>query len=238
MTDKPKPIPFHISNVEALWPRINTTYKFDNKQKRSVPCDVFDDGAKYELNFRMASEQAKKLYADMKKAYTERAVDGWPEKFSNPFKKDDDGMYVYKTVLKGAYAKSATGKPAQYDAANTKLDDDFLLTTGSEINIAGVFVPYHNTGMGTGVSLRLRAVQVIKYVPLQTTSPFEVIDGFESEDGNPFASTDKLEADPLETEEEEEEEEEEISEPKKVQKKASGKAKDPELDAIVDDWDD
>ena len=236
MTDKPKPIPFRISNVEALWPRINTTYKFDNKQKRSVPCDVFDDGAKYELNFRMTSAQAKKLYAEMKEAYIEKAVDDWPEKFSNPFNKDDGGMYVYKTVLKGAYGKSATGKPAQYDAANTKLADDFLLTTGSEINIAGVFVPYHNTGMGTGVSLRLRAVQVIKYVPLQATSPFEATDGFESEDGNPFASTDKPEADPLEAEEEEEEEE--ISEPKKVRKKASEKAKDPELDAIVDDWDD
>lgn len=231
MTDKPKPIPFRISNVEALWPRINTTYKFDNKQKRSVPCDVFDDGAKYELNFRMTSAQAKKLYAEMKEAYIEKAVDDWPEKFSNPFNKDDGGMYVYKTVLKGAYGKSATGKPAQYDAANTKLADDFLLTTGSKINIAGVFVPYHNTGMGTGVSLRLRAVQVIKYVPLQATSPFEATDGFESEDGNPFASTDKPEADPLEAEEE-------ISEPKKVRKKASEEAKDPELDAIVDDWDD
>ena len=231
MTDKPKPIPFRISNVEALWPRINTTYKFDNKLKRSVPCDVFDDGAKYELNFRMVSEQAKKLFAEMKQAYNEKAADDWPDKFPNPFNKDDDGMYVYKTVLKGAYGKDATGKPAQYDAANTKLADDFLLTTGSEINIAGVFVPYHNAGMGTGVSLRLRAIQVIKYVPLQATSPFEATDGFESEDGNPFASTDKPEADPLEAVEE-------VSEPKKMQKKASGKAKDPELDAIVDDWDD
>ena len=235
MTDKPKPIPFRISNVEALWPRINTTYKFDNKLKRSVPCDVFDDGAKYELNFRMVSEQAKKLFAEMKQAYNEKAADDWPDKFPNPFNKDDDGMYVYKTVLKGAYGKDATGKPAQYDAANTKLADDFLLTTGSEINIAGVFVPYHNAGMGTGVSLRLRAIQVIKYVPLQATSPFEATDGFESEDGNPFASTDKPEADPLEAAEEAEEE---VSEPKKVRKKTPGKAKDPELDAIVDDWDD
>jgi len=178
----------------------------------------------------MASAQAKKLFAEMKQAYNEKAADDWPEKFSNPFNKDEDGMYVYKTVLKGAYGKDATRKPAQYDAANTKLADDFLLTTGSEINIAGVFVPYHNTGMGTGVSLRLGAVQVIKYVPLQATSPFEATEGFESGDSNPFASTDKSEADPLEAEE--------VSEPKKMQKKASGKAKDPELDAIVDDWDD
>ena len=234
MTDKPKSIPFRINNVEALWPRINTTYKFDNKQKRSVPCDVFDDGAKYELSFRMTSAQAKKLYAEMKKAYVEKAADDWPEKFSNPFKKDDSGMYIHKSTLKGSYGKDATRKPAQYDAANTKLTDDFLLTTGSEINVAGVFVPYHNTGMGTGVSLRLGAVQVIKYVPIQANSPFEATEGFEAGDSNPFTSDSSAEADSADSLEVEEE----VSEPKKVQKKASEKAKDPELDAIVDDWDD
>ena len=186
MTDKPKSIPFRINNVEALWPRINTTYKFDNKQKRSVPCDVFDDGAKYELSFRMTSAQAKKLYAEMKKAYVEKAADDWPEKFSNPFKKDDSGMYI------------------------------------------------HNTGMGTGVSLRLGAVQVIKYVPIQANSPFEATEGFEAGDSNPFTSDSSAEADSADSLEVEEE----VSEPKKVQKKASEKAKDPELDAIVDDWDD
>jgi len=226
--DKPKSIPFRIDNVEALWPRLNTTYKFDNKEKRSVPCDVFDDGAKYELNFRMTQAQAKKLFSDMKAAYTEKSSADWPEKFNNPFNKDEEGMYVYKSTLKGAYGKDATRKPAQYDAANTKLGDDFLLTTGSTVNIAGVFVPYHNAGMGTGVSLRLNAVQVIKYVPLQTTSPFEATEGFEVTEDNPFTTSN----------ESKEEMSEEISEPKKVAKKTAVKAKDSELDAIVDDWDD
>jgi len=175
----------------------------------------------------MTQGQAKKLLADMKKAYTEKAANDWPDKFGNPFTKDDDGMYVYKSTLKGAYGKDATRKPSQYDAANTKLGDDFLLTTGSEINVAGVFVPYHNAGMGTGVSLRLNAVQVIKYVPMQTTSPFEATEGFEAESGSPFQEP---EVDTLEVEE--------VTEPKKVVKKTTAKVKDPELDAIVDDWDD
>ena len=38
---------FMIQNVEAQWPRINKTYKFDNAENRTVPCDPFDDGAKY-----------------------------------------------------------------------------------------------------------------------------------------------------------------------------------------------
>ena len=46
-----------ISDVEALWPRINKTYKFDNAENRTVACDPFDDGAKYETRFRMTKDQ-------------------------------------------------------------------------------------------------------------------------------------------------------------------------------------
>ena len=228
MADKPKSIPFMIGQVEALWPRLNTTYRFDNKEKRSVPCDVFEDGAKYELSFRMSNAQAKKLYSQMKAAYTEKAADDWPEKFDNPFNKEEEGTYTFKTSLKGAYGKDATRKPTQYDASNTKLPEDFMLTTGSTVNIAGVCVPYHAKGVGTGVSLRLNAVQVTNYVPMQMSSPFEVTEGFEADGANPFQSAEEPEV-----------AEDEIDEPKKVAKKsASAKAKDPELDAIVDDWDD
>ena len=228
MADKPKSIPFMIGQVEALWPRLNTTYGFDNKEKRSVPCDVFEDGAKYELAFRMSSAQAKKLYSQMKAAYAERAADDWPEKFDNPFTKEEEGTYTFKTSLKGAYGKDATRKPSQYDASNTQLPDDFMLTTGSTVNIAGVCVPYHAKGVGTGVSLRLNAVQVTDYVPMQVSSPFVGVDGFVANRGNPFQSAEEPEVT-----------EDEIDEPKKVAKKSTpAKAKDPELDAIVDDWDD
>ena len=94
-------------------------------------------------------------------------------------------------------------------------------------------VPYNAKGVGTGVSLRMNAVQVTNYVPMQMSSPFEATEGFEADlGGNPFQSA-------TEPEVSEEEVTEEIVEPKKVAKKsASVKAKDPEIDAIVDDWDD
>jgi len=34
-----------IENVEALWPKIDKTYVFDQKVKRSVPCSPRDTGA-------------------------------------------------------------------------------------------------------------------------------------------------------------------------------------------------
>jgi len=54
-----------IANVEAQWPRINKPYRFDNAENRTVPCDAFDDNAKYEMKFRMNKEQAKALYGVM-----------------------------------------------------------------------------------------------------------------------------------------------------------------------------
>ena len=67
-----------VNNVEALYPRINKTYRFDNVENRSVPCDPLDDGAAYEMSFRMSKDQAKELFTEMAKAYQEKREDKWP----------------------------------------------------------------------------------------------------------------------------------------------------------------
>lgn len=224
-----------IENVEALWPRINKPYRFDNAENRTVPCSAFDDGAKYEIKFRMTKDQAKALYLEMCKAYEERKEKGWPEKVDNPFTKDDDGMYVYKATLKGAYGKEATLKPVQVDSNGSKLPEDFMLTTGSTVNVAVIFVPYNMRE--AGISLRLKAVQVIKYVPMESSTPFGKVEGgftFQKDD-NPF---EVVEAKP--TTNVIEGEFGDTPEPKKVSKKATPKPKktDADLASIVDDWDD
>jgi len=173
-----------VSNVEALWPRINKTYKFDNTENRTIPCDAFDEGAKYETRFRMSKAQAKALFVEMVKAYETKKEASWPEKFDMPFKKEEDGTYSHKASLKGAYGKDATFKPVQYDSKGVKLPEDFMLTTGSTVNVAVTFTPYFMRE--AGVSLRLRAVQVIKYVPMEASSPFSAVEGgFELDSGNP-----------------------------------------------------
>ena len=226
---------YTIENVEALWPRINKPYRFDNAENRTVPCDAFDDNAKYEMKFRMTKDQAKSLYGAMCKAYEEKKEKGWPEKIEMPFAKDDDGMYSYKASLKGAYGKEATLKPVQYDSKGVKLPDDFMLTTGSTVNVAVVFIPYNMRE--ANVSLRLRAVQVIKYVPMEAASPFGKVEGgfeFQKED-NPFEVVEPKSVDNVI-----EGDFGDTPEPKKVSKKATPKPKktDSDLASIVDDWDD
>ena len=127
-------------------------------------------------------------------------------------------------------SNNKTTKPLQVDAQGTKLPDDFLLTTGSTVNVAVTFNPY-DFGGKQNVNLRLKAVQVVKYVPMEDRNPFEIVDGFTIEDDpNPF----KQEATPAPVEEEEV-----VEEPKKVVKKAAPPAtsSDDDLSAIIDDWD-
>jgi hypothetical protein len=238
-----------IENVEILYPRINQPYKFDQtagENGKSVPCDAFDDGAKYELKFRMDKDQAKALYGQMDEAYKKAKEKNWPEKIDFPFKKDDDGSFVGKAVLKAAYGKDATNPPKQFDAKSKELPNDFKLTTGSTANIAVTFYPYNMRE--AGVSVRLRAVQVIKYLPMEAASPFGVVsDGFELDSDNPFETVSPVAEAPKakavvsdDLFGDDTEEEAPIEQPKKTAKKKSVAPKeeeDKDLASIVDDWD-
>ena len=220
-----------IKNVEALWPKINTTYHFDSNEGRSVTCDPTAPNAEYSIQFRMDNDTAKALFTAMTQSYQANKKEKWADKLERKFVKDDDGMFTHKANLKGAYKNKVTQKPLQFDAKGNRLPDDFLLTTGSTVNVAVQFYPY-DMGGKQNVSLRLRAVQVIKYVPIEERNPFEATDGYvfnETED-NPFDE-------PLVVIEDKEEP---VSEPKKVVKKTSPPTKDADddLSSIVDDWDD
>ena len=46
-----------IENATALYPRIDRTYRYDNMENRSVPCDPLDDGAEYSMKFKILSKQ-------------------------------------------------------------------------------------------------------------------------------------------------------------------------------------
>lgn len=225
-----------INNAMAIYPKIDRTYRFDNTENRSVPCDPLDDGAEYTLQFKVDETTARALYSYMKGLYNERKKKGWPD-IQNPFKKTDDGKYQYKASLKGAYNGEKTNKPAQYDAKTQRLPDDFQLTSDSVVNIAVVGVPY-SASMGAGVSLRLRGVQVIKLAERRDVSPFGAVDGFDVNESNPFAqsapatTTDDLDGfdEPAEPA---------VEEPTKVVKKsAPAPAENEDLSDIIDNWDD
>ncbi len=168
-----------IENVTAYYPKLDRTYKFDQIEGRSVPCDPLDDGAEYSINFLLTEEQAKELHAHCAKVWkefvaTEKKA---PEKPTFlPYKKTDDGLFMGKAKIKGAYGGEPTKKPLQVDADNEPMGDDFQLTTGSTINVA-VALSAYSTGMANGVTARLRGVQVLKLMDMQVNSPFDRVEG-------------------------------------------------------------
>jgi len=170
-----------VMNATARYPRLNRTYKFDSGEMKSVPCDPMDDGAAYEMQFVMTEDEAKKLHQLCMTVWAEaKAKDpkkNWPDQPANlPYKKTDDGI-IGKAKLKGAYGTEKTQPPRQVDAKKNSMPDDFMLTTGSTVNVAVTLVPY-NTGSVNGVSLRLRAVQVLELAEMQQSDPFAVADGY------------------------------------------------------------
>jgi hypothetical protein len=139
----------------------------------------------------MDNTTAKALLKTMSECYLANREDKWAEKLVNPFVKDDNGAITHKSSLKGAYNGQVTDTPVQYDSQGNTLPEDFQLTTGSTVNVAVQLIPY-DFGGKQGVSLRLKAVQVIKYLPMQRSNPFGAVDGgFVMEDPNPFAAKPK-----------------------------------------------
>tara|TARA_R110002167_G_scaffold328409_1_gene534712 strand:+ start:11 stop:643 length:633 start_codon:yes stop_codon:yes gene_type:complete len=210
-----------------------------------MPCDPLDDGAAYEMSFKMPEAKAKELFKAMKAFYDFKKEKSWPDKFPLPFKKDDDGMYIGKCKLKGAYGTDKTRKPQQFDAKNNELDADFKLTSGSTVNIAVTFVPY--SMRDSGVSLRINGVQVTKYEPMTASSPFGVVEGgFEmaAQNASPFAdTTTSTSVDLVEDDSDDifgdEPDTSVVEEPKKVVKKSAPAPKDDDdLSSVIEDWDD
>lgn len=241
-----------IKKVSILYPRLDKTYRFDNAENRSVPCDPTETGAKYETSFVMDGDTATALMGEMAVAYNTARKPSWPEKVPMPFSREEEA-YVGKCNLKGSFdGKQSTLPPKHFDAKNNPLESGFQLTSGSTANLFVEFVPYHSSGIGTGVSLRLRAVQVLTYKPLEAASPFEATDG-DFDTGSPFGeatsgfdSADEA-PDNLFVEEPEVAEVAEVAEvvvpietpKKKVKSKTAPAPKDEvDLSALVANWDD
>ena len=190
-----------INGVTARYPRLNTTYKFDSVEQRSVKCDPLDDGAAYEMQFVMDSDTAKTLHGLCLEAWKNAAAMDpkkiWLEKPGLlPYKKQEDGTVVGKAKLKGAYGTDKVDPPLQVDAKRNRLPADFMLTTGSRVNLSVTIVPY-KTGAVSGVTLRLRAVQVIELAEGMTASdPFGEVDGYVVNE-TPAASRASVQNDPF-----------------------------------------
>ena len=211
-----------VNNVEAIYPRINRPYRYDQKAGKTMPCEAHEDGAEFRLQFRMDRKQAGALYKTMHQAYNATKASNWPDKFEPPFKDEGDGYFTFNAKIKAQYNNQITRPIAHMDSKAQALPEGFELTHGSTVNIACVLIPYNTPQAGTGVSLRLSAVQVLKLAEPQGYNPFSEIEGgftLQQNQDNPFVADEEIAETP--------EEEDPFAEPEEKPKVKSRKKKAP-----------
>lgn len=176
-----------VTNAIAMYPRLNQPYRFDNAEQKSVPCNYMETGAGYDISFEVSREKASELkklcldaYGNAARADTKRRWPDQPRFLPIKMITNEDGSqrFVGKAKLRAMYGTEKTQPPRQVDAQRNKLPDDFKLTTGSTVNVAVTIVPYMSGPDNYGVSLRLRAVQVLALAESANDDPFSAVDGF------------------------------------------------------------
>ncbi len=86
-----------------------------------------------------------------------------------PYKTDENGDYLVNFKLRAKVTNNKTGnswtqRPALFDATGQPIAKDTIVWGGSEMKVSYEVVPYHTTLVGAGVSLRLKAAQILKLV--------------------------------------------------------------------------
>ena len=174
---------YRLTNVKALWPKLDRAYKFDptpteNRPKGgSIACDATDPDGKYEMHVIMSDEQAKDLANQMRKAWKEsdktKAEPFYATDIEDIFPQNEDNTGRIAKLVKKTY-QDANSKPRQYMKDGSKAAEDFQLTTNSTIHVMLKIYPWSFAGK-TGVQLRPEGVMVV-----------ELAEREQQEQSNPF----------------------------------------------------
>jgi len=158
-------VDYKLMNVEALWPRIDRPYKYDpsvGERGSSVPADLTDEEASYEITLIIKPEQAKdlaKAMADTAKASGKHKDKVWsPGGLGDLFEKDEN-CYRVKCNIK-TYGDPGT-KPVEFMDDGRKAEPGFQLTTGSIVHAMIRIAPWAYAGK-IGVGLRPKAFKVVR----------------------------------------------------------------------------
>lgn len=208
----------------------------------SKPDTKFDEEGQYKVNLILSQEDAKPLIQQINESFAQNLKEetkknkGKDIKTANPpysDELDDDGKPTGNIVIK--FKSKAIYPPAIFDAQGNVMKDSNIWG-GSEIRVNGSIAPYYVPLIGAGVSLRLRAVQVIEYVEGGTGSAdrfgFEEVEGgfVQEEPASAAAAFPTEEASSVNTTTET------IEEPKLQNPSSNKEAKSDDITDIINKW--
>ncbi len=173
---------YRLENVEALWPRIDKAYAWDEAKGMSVDTLPTDTNGAYEMTVIMNDDQAKDLAGKMKEVFnSDEKTKGkqWVITKEDPetglesqkvvkslediFVKHDG---VYRAKLKMPTYGDPSTKPKQYMSDGTKAADDFQLTTSSIVHVM-FRIKTWAYGKKVGIALRPTGVMVVRLAERQ-----------------------------------------------------------------------
>ena len=138
---------------KAIYPHLN---KPDTRfQKEGV----------YKVTLELSPINAKNLLKHIDDGIKLATKDSKTNKTAQlPYKTDENGNMQFNFKCK-ASGVSKTGqnweqKPKVFDSKGTPISKDILVWGGTTMKVAYEIIPYSNNMLGSGVSLRLKAVQV------------------------------------------------------------------------------
>jgi hypothetical protein len=171
--------------------RITTPAGIAVYPKIEKPDTKFNTDGVYSIDLDLSGDEAKDLIAKLTKvadeAYAAECKSKGKKQLKRsdmPWKATEDGKTRFKFKLK---AKGGTGekqwdqKPAIFDAKGNPVKD-LNVGSGSTVKVAFDAVPYFTAMVGQGISLRLRAVQVIELRQYIAGDNFDAF-GFKATDG-------------------------------------------------------
>ena len=171
--------------------RITTPAGIAVYPKIEKPDTKFNADGVYSIDLDLSGAEAQELIGKLTKvaddAYAAECKSKGKKQLKRsdmPWKETEDGKTRFKFKLK---AKGGTGekqwdqKPALFDAKGNPVKD-LNVGSGSTVKVAFDVVPYFTAMVGQGISLRLRAVQVIELRQYIAGDNFDAF-GFKATDG-------------------------------------------------------
>lgn len=190
---KRKFIKFTSPTGTAVYPRLNAPdTKFDKDGVYSVDLEMdpnSKDGSAFLSSLRKAADDAYK-------AECEKRGGKKLKRSELPIKETDEGNVRIKFKLKakaGNEDKSWAQKPMLFDAQGNALQNPPNIGSGSTIRVSFEVIPYFTAMVGAGVSLRMKAVQILdlkEYVPGDSFDAY----GFKATDGFVVSTDDSRES--------------------------------------------
>lgn len=176
----------------------------------SKPDTKFNPDGDYKVTLDIKSENAASLMQQLEDAHVKAMEDAKAENKGKRIKEgelpfivnEDAGTVSFKFKLKAKVTPKKGDpfeqKPSLVDAKRKPLPASAKIGGGSTIKVAFEIIPYYTAIAGAGVSLRLKAVQVLdlkEYSGNGAAGAFGEEDGFEAEASSADESEDDTTAD-------------------------------------------